>query len=107
MEIKERFYKKLSEEFEKFKKSMLNNTKDDIFENAFEIVVKSYIREYLFENEDFTNEQLEKLVEIDNLIEYIFDCYLENGEYLDFDELCAECVEDVLKSIGVLQEEAE
>ncbi len=104
---KEDFYKKVSQEYQDFKNNFLKQSKEEIFENAFEIVVKGYIKDYLMENIELTDEQIEKFDGVDNIIDLIFEYYLENGEYLDFDELCEEGINDVLASLGIIEEEIE
>lgn len=105
--MKEQFKNKVIKEHDDYKKAVLDLNKDEVYDRAFEIVVKNYIKDYLLENEEFTDEQLEKMNGIDNLIEYIFEYFLENGEYLEFDDLCEECINDVLESLGIIQSEIE
>lgn len=96
MDIETRFYNKLELEKAEFEKSVLECSKEDIYELAFDIV---YFKEaYAFlDNKEHSEEEMEKFLEIENFTkkfgrwirneEGIEDSIYQNIKYQDIDDV--------------------
>jgi len=87
------FNERIQKDFEKFKNSTLELNKELIFERGFEIDFKTYMAEYL-QNDEITYDELcESLSLIEgSILDELFMIYLNNDSYYTYEDLC----EDVL-----------
>ncbi len=92
---KTKFNEKIQKDYEEFKKKTLELSKEEIFEKGFEIDFKTYMTEYL-QNEDSDVEEktIENLSQIEgSTLDVLFDIYLNNDSYYTYDDMCEEILE--------------
>lgn len=94
MERKE-FNERIQKEYEDFKERTLELTKEEIFDKGFEIDFKTYMTEYL-QNEDgiIEDKTINNLSKFEGLIlEEMFNIYLNNDSYYTYEDMCEEILE--------------
>jgi len=96
MERKE-FNNRIQKEFEEFKESTLEQTKDEMFDNSFEISLKTYLTMHLQDEEITDNEVAEKLSLIDgNILDELIDCYINNDGELSYFDISEEVISNYI-----------
>lgn len=74
-------YEKLDWELTEFKKKTLEKEKDEIYGMAYEIDSVINLYEQLVDKQNFTEEKLEALLVVPNLLIYLYDEWLSYEDY--------------------------
>ena len=82
--VLEQLRARVNTELAEFKKEWLEKSKEDIFHNAYKIsIIQDF--EYLpFDNLELEDEQIESLLEQDNIIEFLFEEWMDADGFNTF-----------------------
>lgn len=81
----EQLKERVSRELEEFKMEVLNGTTEDIYEKAYRIsIVKDF--EYL-PFDEMEEEQIETLMDQENIIDFLWDEWMQSSGYNTFEVL--------------------
>ncbi|MEG1752217.1 MAG: hypothetical protein RR247_04120 [Clostridia bacterium] len=95
------FNKRIQDNFDEFKTQTLNLTKEEIFENSFEINVKDCLAIYLQDEDTLEVDAIEKIMKIDgNIINELYDLCLDYEDGSEFFDISEEIVESYLGLYG-------
>lgn len=85
---------RIQKDYEDFKKSTLELTKEEIFEAGFEIDFKTYFTEYLQNDaNELSDKVINNLLAIDgSILDELFILYLDNDTYYTYDDMCEEII---------------
>ena len=78
----EQLKSKVSTELEEFKKEWLEKSKEDIFYNAYKISIIQDFEYLTFD--DLEEEKIESLLEQDNIIEFLFEEWMDADGFNTF-----------------------
>ena len=94
MERKE-LIQKINEEYEVFRKYILDLSKEEIFNRSVEIDFKNNVKEFLTnEDNEIGDTVLENLSLIDgSILDELYSVYIESDTYYTYDDICEEIVE--------------
>lgn len=94
MERKE-LIQKINEEYEVFRKYILDLSKEEIFDRSVEIDFKNNVKEFLTnEDNEIGDTVLENLSLIDgSILDELYSVYIESDTYYTYDDICEEIVE--------------
>lgn len=92
---RQQFNERIQHEFDEFKATTLQFSKEEIFDKGFEIDLKGYITNYLTsEDTPLKQSTIDNLSTIDgNVLDYLCDIYLNNDTYYTYDDLCEEILD--------------
>lgn len=92
---KNEFIERINNEYESFKRDLLNKTKEEIFDSSYEIEFKTNMREYLLNEDNETSDDIIKnLFEIDgSILDALFDIYLHCDTYYTFNDIGEEVID--------------
>ena len=91
MERKE-LIQKINEEYEVFRKYILDLSKEEIFDRSVEIDFKNNIKEFLTnEDNEISDTALKNLSLIDgSILDELYGVYIESDTYYTYDDICEE-----------------
>jgi len=92
---RQEFNERIQEDYEQFKASILELPKEAIFNKGFEIGFKSFISDYL-QNDEVTvdDKTIENLNKIEgSVIDNLFEIYRSSDTYYTYEDLCKEIIE--------------
>lgn len=94
MERKE-LIQKINEEYEVFKKYILDLSKEEIFDRSVEIDFKNNVKEFLInEDNEISDTALKNLSLIDgSILDELYGVYIESDTYYTYDDICEEIIE--------------
>lgn len=94
MERKE-LIQKINEEYEVFKKYILDLPKEEIFDRSVEIDFKNNVKEFLTnEDNEISDTALKNLSLIDgSILDELYSVYIESDTYYTYDDICEEIIE--------------
>lgn len=94
MERKE-LIQKINEEYEVFKKYILDLSKEEIFDRSVEIDFKNNVKEFLTnEDNEISDTALKNLSLIDgSILDELYSVYIESDTYYTYDDICEEIIE--------------
>ena len=94
MERKE-LIQKINEEYEVFRKFILDLPKEEIFDRSVEIDFKNNVKEFLTnEDNEISDTALKNLSLIDgSILDELYSVYIESDTYYTYDDICEEIIE--------------
>lgn len=94
MERKE-LIQKINEEYEVFRKYILDLSKEEIFDRSVEIDFKNNVKEFLTnEDNEISDTALKNLSLIDgSILDELYSVYIESDTYYTYDDICEEIIE--------------
>lgn len=94
MERKE-LIQKINEEYEVFRKYILDLSKEEIFDRSVEIDFKNNVKEFLTnEDNEISDTALKNLSLIDgSILDELYGVYIESDTYYTYDDICEEIIE--------------
>lgn len=94
MERKE-LIQKINEEYEVFRKYILDLSKEEIFDRSVEIDFKNNVKEFLTnEDNEISDTTLKNLSLIDgSILDELYGVYIESDTYYTYDDICEEIIE--------------
>ena len=102
---RQKFNERVQEEFAQFRNQTLKLSKEEIFEKGFEIDFKTYITQYLTNEETASDKTCEMLNNSQvAILDVLFDIYLNNNTFYTYQDICEEIIElfeDVVDLDGV------
>ena len=106
MEIKEKLAEKLKNEFEEFTKQILEQDKDEIMSRGLEIAIKALIKNILTENyTELNDEQIEELLMVESVLDFIYESFMDENEYMNIEEVLAEYISELMDSYDSEEEQ--
>ena len=86
---------KINEEYEVFKKYILDLPKEEIFDRSVEIDFKNNVKEFLTnEDNEISDTALKNLSLIDgSILDELYSVYIESDTYYTYDDICEEIIE--------------
>lgn len=86
---------KINEEYEVFRKFILDLPKEEIFDRSVEIDFKNNVKEFLTnEDNEISDTALKNLSLIDgSILDELYSVYIESDTYYTYDDICEEIIE--------------
>ena len=86
---------KINEEYEVFRKYILDLSKEEIFDRSVEIDFKNNVKEFLTnEDNEISDTALKNLSLIDgSILDELYSVYIESDTYYTYDDICEEIIE--------------
>lgn len=86
------FNERIQQDYNVFKATILQLSKEEIFERGFEIDLKSFLTNYLTSDEiPFKQSTINNLSTVEgSILDELYNIYLINDGYYTYDDLCKE-----------------
>ncbi|MCM1556918.1 MAG: hypothetical protein NC087_05230 [Anaeroplasma bactoclasticum] len=86
---------RIQHDYDEFKESTLQLTKEEIFEKGFEIDLKTFLTSYLTSDETpLKQSTIDHLASVDeSILDTLCYIYLNSDTYFTYDDLCEEILE--------------
>lgn len=98
-DVKKFFLKKLYEELQLFRSSILQMDKEKIYEEAYKIEIYASLYKILVEqSEDYPVQLLEKMIVKGNVLQLLYDTWLKKEDGL-YEELCSHVIYEIEKAV--------
>ena len=106
MELKERLAEKVKNEFEDLTKEILEQDKSEIMSRGLEVAIKALIKNILTENyTELNDEQIEELLMVESVLDFIYESFMDENEYMNIEEVLAEYISELMDSYDSEEEQ--
>ena len=96
-ELSKKVYDKLYQEYEDFIQKIEGLPFKKVIENAYSITVRQEFLDMFYFNDSFSNRQLKALLEIPNVLDYLYNCWIRtDGNLFKFCDLAEDYTDNLL-----------